>query len=331
MRKIRFGRTDVEVPAIGFGTWGHSGEKKVKGRPVGWSGHDDEEATAALLTAWELGLTHWDTADVYGDGRAEQLIGALWQRGVARDEVFLATKVGWDAGGFPHAYHPTLMRRRLERSLSYLHTGAVDLYYLHHCDFGPRDEYLDDAIASLHRFREEGKIRFIGLSDWKPEKILRYADRVDPEVVQPYRNVVDDDYAASGLAAWVAGHDAGVAFFSPLKHGLLLGKHEEPPDLGPGDHRRRIPQFRDPEALAHYRACRQAAEERFAGHPQPVLHALTGALLADSPTGCCLLGLRRPHHAEAAAAIGHPLSPDEAEWVRRLYRGEARNLPGTSP
>ena len=318
MRKVRLGRTGVEVSAIACGTWAHGGPKKVGKMEVGWAGHDDRKAIDALVAAWESGITHWDTADVYGDGQAERLIGGLWDR-VPRDEIFLASKVGWDPGPYEHFYHPELVERRIDRSLGYLRTDRIDLFYLHHCDFGPRDRYLDGAVEVLHRARDAGKIRFIGLSDWSSEKVARLAPRVEPEVVQPYRNVVDDSYATSGLASWVEANDAGVAFFSPLRHGLLLGKYQEPTRFAEGDHRNRIAEFGDAAALARLRDCRAAVEGRFAEHPESVLHALTGALLTGVPTGCVLLGMRRRRHATAAAGLGEPLSDDDAAWVRRLY------------
>jgi myo-inositol catabolism protein IolS len=319
MRRVRLGRTGVEVPAVSLGTWGHGGPRKSGESSVGWSGNDDRLASEALVRAWRSGITHWDTADVYGDGHAEELIGKAWGD-VPRTEIFLATKVGWDAENFGHYYHPELMRKRLERSLRLLQTEVIDLHYLHHCDFGPRDEYFDDAIASMRRFREEGKIRFIGLSDWDASKIMRFIDRVDPDVVQPYRNVVDDAYSSSGLRDWVDGHDAGVAFFSPIKHGLLLGKYREPQQFPEGDFRRNVAEFGDAEALQRIARGARALEERFAGHPQPILHGLIGALLADAPTGCVLLGQRNARQVDAAAAIGEALTEEEARWVRGAYR-----------
>lgn len=307
------------MPGVGVGTWGHGGARMVGDRPVGWSGHDDQQATEALLAAHAAGLTHWDTADVYGNGDSEKLIGALWDR-IPRESNFLASKVGWAPGEFGHSYHPKQIRTQLEASLRNLATDRIDLYYFHRCEFGPGDQYLDGAVETFHRLREEGKIRFIGLSDWKTSLVERYADRVDPDVVQIYRNVLEDDYAGSPLEAWVKAHDAGVAFFSPLLHGLLLGRYETPPVLGEGDHRRNVPAFQDAALLAHLRRCRQEVEARFKDHPEPVLHAVSGVLLADSPTACVLLGLRRPAHAEAAAKVGDALSPEDAEWVRKLYR-----------
>ena len=200
----------------------------------------------------------------------------------------------------------------------------VDLYYLHHCDFGAHGEYLDEAVDLLHTFRDAGRIRFIGLSDWKSEAIVKYASRVDPDVVQCYRNVVDDVYESSGLKRWVEARNAGIAFFSPLKHALLLGLFEGPVTFGDGDHRSALPEFRDFGLISRLRTCRRELERRFADRSEPVLHALVGALLADSSTGCVVIGQRRPGHVAAAAKVGEPLSAEDARWVRQLYQENGR-------
>lgn len=318
MRRIRFGRTGVDVPAVSLGTWGYSGANMAGDVPVGWSGHDDAKATEALAAAFESGIDHWDTADVYGNGRAEALIGAMWGK-VRRDKVFLATKVGWDNGPFDHPYHPRQIRERFARSLDLLQTDSVDLLYFHHCDFGDGDRYLDEARDVFHELRDEGKIRYIGLSDWKASSIMRVIDRIDPDVVQPYRNVMDDDFASSGLATRVRDRDLGVAFFSPIKHGLLLGKYERPTTFPSGDFRQRIAEFRNATVIERVRAARRAIERRWPGHPQPVLFALLGSLLTDCASACVLLGQRSPQQVQAAAAAGELLSLEDAEWVRSLY------------
>lgn len=318
MRRVPLGRTGVEVPALSLGTWAHGGPRTFRGESVGWAGTEDREARAALVRAWELGVTHWDTADVYGDGHAESLIGSVWNA-VPRDEIFLATKTGWDPGPHEHYYHPHHVRARLERSLALLATDRVDLYYLHHCDFGPDDVYLDDALEVLRRAREAGEIRFVGLSDWDPAKVARLLPRVDPDVVQPYRNLLDDTWVSSGLAAACSASGAGAAFFSPLRHGLLLGKYAAPPTFPEGDHRRGVDAFRDEALLAGLRTVRRQVEARWPGEPSAMLRAVVGPLLEDSPNACVLLGMKRPAHVAAALAAAEPLEPDEAAWVRGLF------------
>lgn len=326
MRRIRFGRTEARISAIGLGSWAHGGPRFVGGKAIGWYGTNDRLVRMSLVKAHESGIDHWDTADVYGDGHAEALIGQVWKQ-VPRDEIFLASKVGWDPGPFGHFYHPQQIQRQLERSLRLLETDYLDLYYLHHCEFGPDDAYLDDALAKLEQFRDEGKIRFVGLSDWKPEKLLHFAERVRPDVVQVYRNVADDRYFESGLADWVTANDVGVAFFATLRHGLLLGLFEGPVTFGAGDHRNDIADFRDAVLLERLRHCRQQLEARFGGE-EAVLHGLTGAVLSDTPTACALLGMHRPSQVVAASRLGEPLSPEDGPWVRSLYRENGRSTRG---
>lgn len=321
MRMIRFGRTNITVPAVSLGTWSHGGPRiSEEGEAVGWAGHDDALAKDALIAAYSAGITHWDTADTYGDGHAEELIGQVWDA-VPRDDIFLATKFGWIQGSSKHFYDAKFMREQAERSLLNMRTDVIDLHYFHHCDFGPNDMYFDGALEVMLRLREEGKVRFIGLSDWDATKIMRFIERVDPDVVQPYRNLVDDDYESSGLKQWVDDHNLGVAFFSPLKHGLLLGKHDAPVAFGEGDFRDGISDFSDPEAIARYKRAAAAMRERFgAEQSEPVLHAVVGALLTGNPTACVLLGQRNAKQSAAAAAVGEALSDEDAEWVRGQYR-----------
>src|SRR5438309_2003461 len=188
MRTIRLGRTNVHVPAISLGTWGHGGPNTNEGASVGWTGHDDGLAREALIEAHRRGITHWDTADAYGGGHAEQLIGEVFAQ-VPRRDIFLATKFGWVKGPSNHFYDPHFMRSQCEQSLRNMRTDVIDLYYFHHCDFG---DYFEPALAMMRTLRHEGKIRFIGLSDWDASRIMRYIERVDPDVVQPFRNLLDD-------------------------------------------------------------------------------------------------------------------------------------------
>lgn len=319
---IRFGRTNVQVPVVSLGAWAFGGENWSGLRPVGWSGHDAGSARGALVRAWELGITHWDTADVYGEGRSEQLIGELWSD-VPRDQILLASKVGFDRGGHHDAYHPDIMQRQLERSLRNLRTDRIDVYYLHHCDFGHDDRMLDGAVRFLRDAQAKGHIRWIGLSNGDDHGIMRVIGRVEPDVVQPQRNATFDHFHESGLAAWCHQHDVGVAFFSPIRKGLLLGKYDKPAEFPPGDVRATDPGFTNAGLLTRLVENAGVLRERFAARTgEPVLAALCAALLFDAATGTVLLGQRTPAQVEAAArAATLKLDEEEVAWVRSLYTG----------
>ena len=101
----------------------------------------------------------------------------------------------------------------------------------------------------IRRFQDEGKTRFVGLSDWSSEKIMDFIVRCDPDVVQPLRNVMDDTYESSGLKNYIETHNLGICFFSPLKHGLLTGKYKQPAVFLEGDHRARVKEFQNSQLL----------------------------------------------------------------------------------
>ena len=319
MRKIILGRTGAEVSAISLGTWSYGGANKSGKLPIGWAGQSDDDSKLALKRAWELGINHWDTADVYGNGRSEQVIGSMW-KSIPRNNIFLATKVGWDRGYKKRWYDIDVMRQNMERSLKNLKTDCVDLIYLHHCNFGNNNEYFDEAIAVIRKFKEEGKTRFIGLSDWSSKKIRQFIERCDPDVVQPLRNVVDDSYESSGLKQYIDDHNLGICFFSPIKHGLLLGKYTEPAQFEDGDFRSHEKAFSDMEFLQKMLNNKAKLDERFSDHLNPVMHGVVNSLFSDSPTGCALLGQRNVDQVEAAATLGDLLSNEDSDWVKNLYR-----------
>ena len=256
---------------------------------------------------------------MYGDGRSESIIGSIWND-ISRHEIFLATKVGWDMGTFNHWYHPEKMIENMDRSLKNLKTDCVDLMYLHHCNFGKNGEYFDDALDVLLNFKKDGKTKFIGLSDWSDEKIMSYIYKVKPDVVQPYRNVMDSSYETSGLKEYIDSNNVGVCFFSPIKHGLLTGKYKSPPQFKDGDYRKNVEAFNNQEIIDLILLNKEKLNDRFSNHLQPVMHGLISSILEDAPTGCVLLGQRNEEQVVKASQLGGVISKEDAEWVKKLYK-----------
>ena len=319
MRKVVLGRTNVEVSAISLGTWAYGGANMSGSFSVGWGGQSDSDSKGALLSAWENGINHWDTADVYGEGRSEAIIGGMWDK-VPRNDIFLATKVGWDRGPFSHWYDRRHMLHNMERSLNNLKTDCVDLIYLHHCNFGKNGEYFDEALGVVKDFKEQGKTRFIGLSDWSNINILKYIEKCDPDVVQPYRNVMDDSYVESGLASYVNQNNIGVCFFSPIKHGLLTGKYDRPTSFDHGDHRSGVKEFANQEIIDKMKQNKKFLDEKFSTHDHPTMYGVINALFTDAPSGCVLLGQRNTTQVEVATLLGDLMSEEDSSWVRSLYK-----------
>ena len=319
MKEITLGRTGVVVSAISLGTWSYGGENTTGSIPVGWAGQINDDSQKALIKCWETGINHWDTADVYGDGRSEEVIGSVWDT-VQRDKIFLATKVGWDQGKADHWYNTGIMRHNMERSLKNLNTDCVDLLYFHHCNFGNNGEYFDDALETIKRFQEEGKTKFIGLSDWDLNKIMRYIKKADPDVVQPYRNVWDDNYATSGLQKYVEDNHLGVCFFSPLMHGLLTGKYSKPAAFEKGDFRERVDAFKNQDIIDKLKENAGLLIDRLADHPHPVMHGVIDTLISDSENSCVLLGQRNIDQVNVAKTLGDSLSQEDVNWVKQLYK-----------
>ena len=319
MRKIHLGRTKASVSAISLGTWAFGGENKIGKKSVGWSNQKDSDSRSVLVKAWEKEINHWDTADVYGEGHSERLIGNAWED-IPRESIFLASKVGWDMGPFSHWYHPKHMKNKIEKSLSNLKTNYIDLLYLHHCNFGKNDEYFDGALEVLKTFQSQGKVRFIGLSDWSNERIVKYIDACDPDVIQPYRNIMDNTYEISGLKSIINKNNLGVCFFSPLKHGLLTGKYKSTTVFKDGDHRSGIKDFQNSETIKKILLNCKKLGAKFSHHENPVMYGVVNSLFFDSPTGCVLLGQRNINQVEIASSLGEMLSKEDTNWVKSLYK-----------
>ena len=319
MRKIILGRTKTPVSAISLGTWAFGGENKIGKKSVGWANQSDRDSRSVLIKAWEKNINHWDTADVYGEGHSERIIGSMWED-IPRNSIFLATKVGWDMGPFSHWYHPKHMKNKIEESLTNLKTDYIDLLYLHHCNFGKQDEYFDDAVEVLKSFQSQGKIRFTGLSDWSNERIVKYLDACDPDVIQPYRNIMDNTYEKSGLKNIVEKNNLGVCFFSPLKHGLLTGKYKNAAVFKDGDHRSGIKDFQNKDKIKKILLNCEKLEKRFFNYKYPIMYGIVNALFLDSPTGCVLLGQRNINQVEIASSLGEVLSEEDTNWVKSLYK-----------
>jgi len=262
MHKIgtrRLGKNGPEVSAIGLGCMGMS---------EFYGSGDEAESIATIHHAIDRGVTFLDTADMYGVGRNEELVGrAIRDR---RDQVFLATKFGnvrGPAGEFLGVKgDPDYVRSACEASLKRLGVEAIDLYYQHRVD---PNVPIEDTVGAMARLKEEGKVRFLGLSEAAPRTIRRAAAVTTISAVQTELSLWSRDAEAEVLPT-VRELGIGYVAYSPLGRGFLSGRFKSPDDFPDDDFRKFHPRFtgenfekniqlvREVEAMAKEKGCATA-------------------------------------------------------------------------
>ena len=230
--KRTLGSNGPEVSAIGLGCMGMS---------EFYAGGSDAESVATIHHALDRGVTFLDTADMYGWGKNEELVGrAIRDR---RDEVFLATKFGNVRG--PNGEFlgvrgdPEYVRSACEASLKRLGIDVIDIYYEHRVD---TKVPIEDTVGEMARLKEEGKIRFLGLSEAAP-RTIRKAHAVHPiAAVQTELSLWSRDAEAEVLPT-VRELGIGYVAYSPLGRGFLSGRFKSPDDFDEDDFRKNHPRF----------------------------------------------------------------------------------------
>src|SRR5579884_2158526 len=233
MEQRKLGRQGLEVSALGLGCMGMS---------EFYGPGDDAESIATIHRALELGVTLLDTADMYGQGANEELVGrAIADR---RDEVVLATKFGIvrnreDPAARGVNGRPDYVRRACDASLRRLRVEHIDLYYQHRVD--PQVP-IEETVGAMAELVEAGKVRFLGLSEAAAET-LRRAQRVHPiSALQTEYSLWSRDPEEEILPT-VRELGIGFVAYSPLGRGFLTGRFRKPEDLPPDDWRRNNPRF----------------------------------------------------------------------------------------
>ncbi|MBI5961705.1 MAG: aldo/keto reductase, partial [Chloroflexi bacterium] len=247
MYQRTLGHSGIQVSALGLGCWAIGGPFNFDGRPAGWSQVNDAESLRAIECALDLGVTFFDTANVYGCGHSEEVLGkALSSR---RDQVVIATKFGntW-ASGTRDAYSadpmtPAELRRQLEDSLRRLNTDYLDLYQFHQWGY-PADQAAP-LVETLEALVAEGKIRGYGWSTDLLESARAFANGPHCIAVQQQLNVFEGNPSGDtdGILALCEARNLASINRAPLAMGILTGKFQPTTTFSSDDVRSRVEWF----------------------------------------------------------------------------------------
>lgn len=316
METRQLGNSDLHVTAVGYGAWAIGGS----GWQFAWGSQDDNDSIAAIHRSLELGVNWIDTAAVYGLGHSEEIVAkALKTWSGPRPLVF--TKCGrlWDEqGNVRGGLGADSVRRELEDSLRRLAVDVIDLYQIHWPP-NPDSPELEEGWATLADLKKQGKVRWIGVSNFNVKQ-LRRAQAIAPVTsLQPPYSAINRGIE-SDILPYCLGEGIGVIVYSPMASGLLTGAmtRERAARLPKDDWRRLNPNFNEPKLSRNLALVERLQEiaKRHGRSPGEV--AIAWTLRNPAVTGA-IVGARNARQAEGVMrAGGLRLTHDEVSEIEEL-------------
>jgi len=316
MKKRQLGNSDLMVSGVGLGCMGMSE----------WYGPiNDKESQATIKSALDRDLNFFDTADVYGNGHNEVLVGEALKN--VRQEVVLATKFGYLPNEAGLNGRPEYVRKACDASLARLGTDYIDLYYLHRID--PQVPLLE-TIGAMADLVSAGKVRYLGLSEVSAES-LHKASSVHPiAALQSEYSIWVRDIEAEIMPA-CRELSIGLVPYSPLGRGFLTGKLSSPAQFGDGDYRRDIPLFQGDNFEGNLNIVEELKEIAVARNCKASQVALAWLNAQGNDVFPIPGTKRRSFLKENIESLQIKLSNDELsriERVSKLVRGQRKNASG---
>jgi aryl-alcohol dehydrogenase-like predicted oxidoreductase len=241
MQKRRLGNSDLDITVLGIGAWAMGGGDWK----FSWGPQDDDDSIAAIYAALDAGMNWIDTAAVYGLGHAEEVIGRALKGLSERPLVFTKCARVWnEEREIGKCLKRDSVIRECEDSLRRLQVEVIDLYQIH---WPEPDEDIEEGWEACARLQQQGKVRWIGVSNFSVAQLERAWNVAPITSLQPPYNLLVRGIEQAQLP-WCAEHQVGVLAYSPMRSGLLTGKmtRERIAAMPPDDHRQRVPDFQEP-------------------------------------------------------------------------------------
>ena len=310
MRYKKLGNSGIEVSVIAQGTWAMGND---------FFGDVDEGlAMKAIRQSLDCGVNLVDTARAYGEDCASERVVGRAIKGV-RDKVVLATKVGVlraYGGNYVKCSDPNVMRCELEESLRNLQTDFIDLYQIHWPD---HNNPLEPALETMLQFKQEGKIRAIGVSNFSIEEMQTAVKVADISSVQPPLNLLNRSSLGNGVLDFCAKNGLGVLTYGSLGGGILTGKMKQP-TIGGNELRGAFYSFYDDAGWAKAQKLLAVLKEIADAHNAATAEVSINWVLAQKGVTTALLGATTPEMAiENAKAADWELSAAELAKIESAY------------
>lgn len=295
MEKRKLGNSDLEITRVGFGAWAIGGS----GWDFAWGEQDDNESIEAIHKTLDMGINWIDTAAVYGIGHSEEVVAkAIKEYGGNKPYVFTKCVLVWDQNGHVRKTHdPESIRKECEDSLRRLQVDTIDLYQIH---WPPDDddEKIKPAWEMLAKLKEEGKVRYIGVSNFNVEQ-MKIAESIAPITsLQPKYSLISRNIEEE-ILPYVKKQNIGVIVYSPMGSGILTGKYnrEKIEKLPEDDWRKGARDFTEPNLSKNLKLV-EVMKQIASAHNRHVGEVAIAWTLKHEAVTAAIVGARNARQAE---------------------------------
>ncbi|MGZ8852580.1 MAG: aldo/keto reductase [Thermoanaerobaculia bacterium] len=317
MQYRTLGRTGIRVSEIGFGAWAIGGSAEASGVPIGWGKSSDDESLAAIRRARDLGVTFFDTADSYGFGRSESLLGIVLSR--HRKDVVIATKVGVvrnSTGDLRKDFSKQHIYHAVDGSLKRLRSDYIDVYQMHNPTID--DLQRGEIQEVMEQLQDDGKIRFWGVSISTVQEGLEIVRRGWGHTLQVLYNVLNQA-PADELLPLAKERGFGVIARVPLASGLLTGKYRQG-TIFPADDIRQS--FLTSRRLSEVKERVDEVKAIVGGAARSIAEGALRFVLANDAVSTVIPGARNARQVELNAAATEAVLPPDVVQKLRVRLGD---------